>query len=424
MTIEQAHEYIRKHIEADDYTLYASSRDILQTRFAQNAITQHMHGAHQNIRLSVAFGNRTGVATANNLEEDTISWLLETAQNIARLNQPDPEYVPSEGHHELPETDNYDEATAAWPIQSMVDGVEACVRNAEKREAKVAGISSRYIIGSQVFTANGFVGAERYTEFSHSMTMKKEGAETKVSLGVKRIGAFDMTALIDQMNGQFDSLTGLLPIEAGKYTVIMRPQAVASLFNMLSYYMQRRSADEGVSPFTDQIGKPMFGDRFNLLSTCDDPEMYTPSFDYNLRPAHTVSWVKDGVVENLPADRYWAKKQGVEPVTSFNSYIPGGDVTEAEMMKQAGSGLILNDLWYIRMVDQKRGEFTGMTRDGVMRFENGKIVGAVHNLRWNEITHEAMQRLLALGPAVLLSPNSKVPTMLIKDFNFVDTTTF
>ena len=94
------------------------------------------------------------------------------------------------------------------------------------------------------------------------------------------------------------------------------------------------------------------------------------------------------------------------------------------MIKMVPKGLIINNFWYIRVIDNKSGELTGMTRDGVLYFENGKIIGAVNNLRWNEIPHDVTKRILSLGESQLVSPDIKVPTLLIDDFNFVDTTTF
>jgi len=72
----------------------------------------------------------------------------------------------------------------------------------------------------------------------------------------------------------------------------------------------------------------------------------------------------------------------------------------------------------------KRGELTGMTRDGVLYFEKGKIKHAVNNLRWNEIPHEVTRRILAMGKSELVEAYAKIPTMLIDNFNFVDKTSF
>ena len=93
-------------------------------------------------------------------------------------------------------------------------------------------------------------------------------------------------------------------------------------------------------------------------------------------------------------------------------------------MKLVPRGLIINRFWYIRAVDAKAGELTGMTRDGVLYFEDGKIRHAVNNLRFNEIPHVATRRVLAMGPNRLASSGMSLPSILFDNFNFVDKTNF
>ena len=44
----------------------------------------------------------------------------------------------------------------------------------------------------------------------------------------------------------------------------------------------------------------------------------------------------------------------------------------------------MTSLWYIREVDPQTLLLTGLTRDGVYLIENGQVVGAVNNFRFNE----------------------------------------
>ena len=47
-------------------------------------------------------------------------------------------------------------------------------------------------------------------------------------------------------------------------------------------------------------------------------------------------------------------------------------------------GLLVTSLWYIREVDPATLLLTGLTRDGVYLVEDGRVVGAVNNFRFNE----------------------------------------
>ena len=185
-----------------------------------------------------------------------------------------------------------------------------------------------------------------------------------------------------------------------------------------------RDSDEGTTPFTNQLNKKFFGEKFNLLSTSKENSLLFQTFSGNGIANKKIDWIKDGVIKNMPVSRFYAEKKGFEPAMPANVYISGDNVSEEEMMKMVDRGLIINNFWYIRFIDKKRGELTGMTRDGVLYFENGKVVKSVNNLRWNEVIQDVTRRILALGESVLKGSDSKIPTMLIKDYNFVDSSSF
>jgi len=164
----------------------------------------------------------------------------------------------------------------------------------------------------------------------------------------------------------------------------------------------------------------------------DDPSLTASPFSIDGIPAKTIDWIKNGVLKNLFTNRSYAKKINEDPNFNPNLIISGGDKEEKEMMKMVDRGIIINNFWYIRNVSTRKGEFTGLTRDGMYYFENGEIKHSVVNLRFNEIVLEVTKRILALGKSEsamsiygdTVMDNIRVPTMLIKDFTFVDTTTF
>ncbi|BCJ54138.1 hypothetical protein Asp14428_56130 [Actinoplanes sp. NBRC 14428] len=59
-------------------------------------------------------------------------------------------------------------------------------------------------------------------------------------------------------------------------------------------------------------------------------------------------------------------------------------------------GLLVTDLWYTRVLDQKSLVVTGLTRNGVWLVEDGEIVAAVGNLRFTQSYPQA------LGPGAVL----------------------
>jgi len=156
----------------------------------------------------------------------------------------------------------------------------------------------------------------------------------------------------------------------------------------------------------------------------NDPELNAAKFVNGGIPTENIDWIRKGVIKNMRSDRYYARLKNHKALSPYNIVVEGGNSSEADMMKMVKRGIIVNNFWYIRPVDRKVGEWTGLTRDGVLYFEDGKIQKSVTNFRWNEIIHEVTKRILAFGPVVQQEYYAKVPTLLIDDFNFVDVTTF
>ena len=64
--------------------------------------------------------------------------------------------------------------------------------------------------------------------------------------------------------------------------------------------------------------------------------------------------------------------------------LPGADGSTEDLVASTERGLLLTCLWYIREVDRATLLLTGITRDGVYLVEEGEVIGAVNNFRFNE----------------------------------------
>ena len=74
------------------------------------------------------------------------------------------------------------------------------------------------------------------------------------------------------------------------------------------------------------------------------------------------------------------------------------------MIARTERGLLLTCLWYIREVDPQTLLLTGLTRDGVYLVENGEVVGAVNNFRFNESPVDLLGRVSEAG-----APSGRLP---------------
>jgi predicted Zn-dependent protease len=205
-------------------------------------------------------------------------------------------------------------------------------------------------------------------------------------------------------------------LPAGRYETLLPPTAVADLMIDLYWSAGARDAGEGRTVFSKPGGGTRVGERLatapvDLFSDPSYPGLEcapfvvahasgrdSSVFDNGL-PAGRASWVSGGVLNALYSSRYSAGLTGL-PVTppADNLIMSAGSTTSLESMIAATKrGLLLTCLWYIREVDPQTLLLTGLTRDGVYLVEEGEVVGAVNNFRFNESPVGMLSRLLEAG---------------------------
>jgi predicted Zn-dependent protease len=142
---------------------------------------------------------------------------------------------------------------------------------------------------------------------------------------------------------------------------------------------------------------------------CGSSDADTSVFDNGL-PMGRVDWIRDGRLAHLRHHRAGAARSGVEVAPYIDNLVlrdGDGAVAEAEsgvtvddMVARTERGLLLTCLWYIREVDPATLLLTGLTRDGVYVVEDGAVVGAANNFRFNESPVDLLARATEVGTSV------------------------
>jgi predicted Zn-dependent protease len=258
----------------------------------------------------------------------------------------------------------------------------------------------------------------------------------------------DVLALDTDLAARLEHQRRRVDLPPGRYDTVLPPSAVADL--MIDYFWSSdaRSAHEGRSAFSRPAAGPgatRLGERLTELplTLSSDPALpglatadrvITSSssdlasvFD-NGMPIRAVDWLQGGTIAALPTSRFTAALTGL-PVTA-----PAGNLRLASAAPLASTaaviggvrrGLLLTCLWYIRMVDPATLLLTGLTRDGVYLVEDGEIVGAAPNFRFNESPLDVLRRAVAAGPEeITLGRESgeyftrtSAPALLVSGFN-------
>ena len=205
-------------------------------------------------------------------------------------------------------------------------------------------------------------------------------------------------------------------LPAGRYETLLPPTAAADLMIYLYWSAGARDASEGRTVFSKAGGGTRVGERLSALPVdlFSDPSYPglecapfviahasgrdSSVFDNGL-PAGRASWLSAGVLNALCSSRYSARLTGLPVTAPADNLIMASDSAGSlsSMIASTKRGLLLTCLWYIREVDPQTLLLTGLTRDGVYLVEEGEVVGAVNNFRFNESPVGMLGRLLEVG---------------------------
>ena len=108
----------------------------------------------------------------------------------------------------------------------------------------------------------------------------------------------------------------------------------------------------------------------------------------------------------------------------------GGDIPSAEVLERLGTGVWVNNLWYLNFSDRLACRMTGMTRFATFWVENGEVVAPLSVMRFDEglyrmfgdhligFTAEREELLDAGSYGARSTRSSRLPGALVEDFAF------
>ncbi|MGI8946433.1 MAG: metallopeptidase TldD-related protein [Ornithinimicrobium sp.] len=232
----------------------------------------------------------------------------------------------------------------------------------------------------------------------------------------------DVAAMHDELERRLGWGMRRVDLPAGSYETILPAGAVVDLLFYAYLTMSARDAEQGRNVYAGhERGQTRIGERLSdlPLTLASDPAderlpvapfAVVPSsqpglmsvFD-NGAPVGRVEWLREGSLSALVRTRAGMQRAGLEggmPFPSENLIIDAdGKASVDDLIASTKRGLLLTCLWYIREVDPQTLLLTGLTRDGVYLIEDGQVVAAVNNFRFNESPIDLLRRATEAGVA-------------------------
>jgi predicted Zn-dependent protease len=376
-------------------------------RFARNQPTTTGSGETAELSYTAVFGKRVGSASTSDLEDGGLRNVVKKAEELARVAPESPEYMPRLGPQKYLETPTWDKSANEITSGNRANIARAAIDAAKGAGVEAAGYFEQGESFSAIANSHGLFGYSRGTSVDYSLTMRSSdgnGSGWAAASSQRRGGVVTETVTARSLRKATESRNPV-QLEPGEYPVVLEPSCTGDMLQLLYWNLGRRGADEGRSFFSNtengtRIGEALFDSRISIYSDPthrDAPS--TPWGDDGLPLARTA-WISEGVLRNLAVGRYWAEKKGL-PVIPMGSNVimEGGSASIDDLVASIDHGLLVSSFWYIRTVDPRTILHTGLTRDGLVLIEKGKIPRPVVNFRWNESPASIFSKTEMLGVA-------------------------
>ncbi len=439
-----------------DCVVIAEETSTANLRWAGNTLTTNGVAASRSLTV-IAIDRRSdgtagvGVVARSGVRPGQVEDVVREAEKAAAEASPAEdagELVTADGTDRSEDNEWFDlpAATEIGVFRAFAAQLGETLRAAEGAGRKLYGFAEHGVTSTFLGTSAGL--RLRYDQPAGRLELNAKSADMARSAwagaATRDFTDVDVAALDAGLAERLSWQARRVELPAGRYETLLPPTATADL--MIDFYWSAgaRDAGEGRTVFSRQGGGTRVGERLSALPVdlYSDPSYPglecapfviahasgrdSSVFDNGL-PAGRASWISAGVLSALYSSRYSAGLTGLPATPPPDNLIMASDSTASlsSMIASTKRGLLLTCLWYIREVDPQTLLVTGLTRDGVYLVEEGEIVGAVNNFRFNESPVGMLGRLLEVGRCEPTLPRewgdyfnrAAMPTLRVEAFN-------
>lgn len=388
------------------------------------------------VSLRCFYGPRQAHVSGADLSDDALTALAERCTAMAKA-VPEDQYCGLAPTADLATGDVDIDLTGDLELSAEYLQAEALA--AEEAALAVEGVkmtggsgagwhrTSRWVASSAGFTAfrtgtSSSVGLSAVAERDGAMERDYESRASRFSKD--RISSAEIGKIAGERTV---ARLGSRKIETQKAAVIYDRRVSASLLGAFLSAISGPSVARGVSYLKDKIGEQVFADGVYIT---DDPfrpmGMGSRMHDGEGRPVQKTDLIENGRLTNWLLNGPSAKQLGLEPngfasiafgdppgVTTSNLFLRPGEKSQAELMRQAGKGLLVTDM-FGPSINPNTGDYSV----GVAGFwfEGGAILHPVSEVTIAGDLASMFARLIP-GSDLEIHGTSDAPSILIEDMS-------
>jgi predicted Zn-dependent protease len=439
-------ESVIQQSQAEGVSVSLDAEESALSRFSENQISQNIAKNRFSLTVTSYFGRRSASASTTELDreamqrglgdspherlhQEAIAQVVRRSEALARFAPEDPEWVellsPQTYSERIPA---FDRLTAELSPLARGEMIRQVCSLSQQSGVNGSGTLSTSLSLNAIGNSLGLRCCDRTSEADFSFTARQDnGSSWNRSSGfsIQQLPIEELTVKTIER-----AIASRQPreIEPGDYTVILEPAAMSSLLPWVIWNLDARAADEGRSfmsrrdesgqPVGNGVGEQLFSPILQVQRNPAHPLLQSGRFFGDGLPNSYLDIVEDGIPQTLSYSRYWAKQQDRQPTGGMYPLVmTGSDRTVADLIANTERGILVSRAWYVRYVNPRTLEVTGMTRDGTFAIADGQIAYPIKNLRFNQSLPQMLRDLEAVSTPQRCG-SSVIPGCKVNHFHF------
>lgn len=388
---------IKTYLKKNDFEVVVIENNSELTRFAQSYIHQNVAETDLDLTLKVINEDRISIVEVNSIDEQVLSKNVEKAIELAKIS-PKLDY-----HYQLVKPQlykiksKYSEKTANFTPLKRAHLINHLIKEVNREGYEAAGAFETEETTLLVANSERVFAFDQGTKVDFNCVITKDNSTAYASFIDSDISNFNIKKITDELLSVAFKNVDQIEIEPGVYTVILSPEAVASILDNTGYTaFNGKLIAEGKSFFSANRRKKIFPEIITILDNPLDEFTLPMPFDFVGYPREKIYLIKDGVIIDGVYDHLTALKYNLKCTANtlppesasmgaipFNLVMKGGEDNIRDIISNTKKGVYITRFHYVNVLNPMSVQLTGMTRDGTFLIEDGKMIKAIKNMRFN-----------------------------------------
>lgn len=393
----------------DDAIISINENTSSQIKFANSRIATTQSWKIAKADIFVAVKKCLVATTIKDFSEKAVYDSVSRIMKFARATTPNKDYRGiAEGpfnYHEL--EDSFDPKVPELNEKS-VDMTEAALNAAEKAGSKrSAGVFESSASESYLITTNNVEATDRATRLYLSLRafVDKYASGHKVC-NSRILSRFKPEEAAEEAAEIAVKAQNPAAGQEGTYDVLFEPLPFSNILTQIGEASSIFNVESQLSCLAGKLNTQVAE---KSVTIADDGTLAngfnSSKFDDEGVPTRKNMIIENGILKTYLHNTSTARRHNTKTTANagllspspFNIVFNNGKLNKEEIISSIKKGLIVTNVWYTRFQNYATGDFSTIPRDGMFFVENGRISGAVKELRISDNLLSMLKNVAAIG---------------------------